>query len=228
MKISYIDKKIALRLLLIILLDIFFFACSLILLPNTLIQQYILYILLLNVALLFITVYFVITLSNHYLKVRNGETNVQTLLKKDLPPGFFCFHDLVLDKNCTIDFIVVGPTGIWTLEVKSSHGQGAYTLEQLKSNSRISYIKLNQPYTQAIKLKEYIKQNTARDFPVIPVSIFTSKKKQLKFELNKINGVYIIEISQLITLLTSPQFGFILPEENKAALVKLLSFPQSS
>lgn len=126
---------------------------------------------------------------------RRGEDEICNELKK-LPDEYFVFQDITLpNRRGNIDFVVMGSTGLFAIEVKSHSGKIGFNGEELTCNGGIFRENKNflrQTMREATDLSDYLKQKTSRKYFVIPVIIFSNKWASLKFGFNQIKGVYVL------------------------------------
>lgn len=142
-------------------------------------------------------------LFKRYSKGLFGEEWVRSLLK-NLPDDFVVFENLVLPSmKSNIDFVVVGPTGIFTIEVKSHKGTVTYDGFQLLHNGGSFKEKdiLRQTKGESIRLTDYLHSKNI-SFPEIqPVIVFSNKYVGIHFGKTPIQGVFVIGASWLIDII---------------------------
>ncbi|MES2985868.1 MAG: nuclease-related domain-containing protein [Patescibacteria group bacterium] len=138
-----------------------------------------------------------------------GESYVLNTLKQ-LPDTYSIFRGLNLTGKHDIDFVVVGPTGVFTLEVKSHRGYIRFNTKVLTLNFR-KFEKdiLWQALNETMELHSFIKLQTNKDIFINPVLVFSNPKTHMRFGLEKIRGVYVINDKWIIELLTKPNGYFI-------------------
>lgn len=143
--------------------------------------------------------------ADNFLTGDDGETIVEDILKK-LPDEYIVIPDLKLPKLGNIDFVVVGPTGIFALEVKNY--RRSYKIKfngkSLTFNGKIwKKDSLRQTINNAITLGTHLR--TALNDPyisVIPVLVFTGRQI-LRFGLRRVkNNARVIRQEFLLNLLT--------------------------
>ncbi len=109
--------------------------------------------------------------TNNYLTGDDGEVIIEDILKK-LPDEFIVIPDLKLPKQGNIDFVVVGPTGIFALEVKNF--RQLYNFNLAKNYRKSSVYQTNR---NAITLGTYLR-TTLNDPYVIAVPVLVFAKEQ--------------------------------------------------
>jgi len=119
-----------------------------------------------------------------------GERLVEEQLDEIRKAGFDVFHDFILkDENCTenIDHIIVGPSGIFTLETKNWSAKGAPQDDRITFDGEILKIGahtqeekvLKQPRRQAAKLQAILQPVTQDPLWVVPILCFWDRYVQL-------------------------------------------------
>ena len=129
-----------------------------------------------------------------------GESDIDREFTK-IGSSFVYFQDGLDTVRGNIDKIVVGPTGVWTLEVKSHFGNVSFDSQMLLKNG-IPFEKdfLKQAYAEAMVLQDLLKSNLGIDIPVQPAVVFS--RLRVRLGLDKYRGVYVIHKAWLGKLLT--------------------------
>ncbi len=195
MRISYLVESVGVRLIFLILIDVLAISFGIALINID--SQYAI----LKIALFLILGvlgYKTFKNSLSYLKGMNGENEVYKVLKQ-LPQEYKVLHDFVEGKRGNIDYIVVGPTGLWTVEVKNYKEQNIDN-QFLEKN-------LKQAYAEAKALSDHL------SLSVNPILVFTNPKTKLHFGLNKQKGVYVIGKKWLFDLVQNESYGSSLSPE---------------
>jgi hypothetical protein len=164
--------------------------------------------------LILIAVAFVIfKILNRFIQGDLGEQSIKRILEK-LPQNYYCLSDFVKEEKGNIDHIVVGESGIWTIEVKNKSG-GAIIHDKYLDKD------LRQAFAEAKELESILVQ-LGYAIPVTPVLVFANKKTRLNFGMRPINGVYVIGKSWLEELLTKHSGGhYLAPGQSYAIKEKL-------
>lgn len=127
----------------------------------------------------------------------NGEYEVSEILKQ-LPAGYHLIYDFQYGKSGNTDMIVVGPTGIWTIEVKNFKKQSiTVNNDQLLGDGYSLENERRQAYREAENLQEYLK-SIQLFFPVNPILVFADPKTQIDLGDNHFKGVSVLEINQIL------------------------------
>ena len=109
----------------------------------------------------------------------DAEVRVEHLLQA-LPAAYYTLHDLTFD-GFNIDHIVIGPTGIFTVETKSHRGKITARGEDLLLNGRpFEKPVLKQAWSQAFTLRDLLKRDGKKPFPVRPILCFPNAFVQVR------------------------------------------------
>lgn len=129
----------------------------------------------------------------------DGEALVAAELKK-LPDDYVVIQDVKLPNTKTnIDFVVLGPNGIFAIEVKNHKGNITYGGNQLLRNGYpLEKNFLWQARIESGSLTEYIQANVDRSLYANPILVFSSPNVIMKFGSVPINGVVIIKVDWLV------------------------------
>lgn len=132
-----------------------------------------------------------------------GERRVRDILLR-LPDHYSVFWGVQLQKYWDIDFVVVGPRGVFTIEVKSHIGKIGFNGKHLTINGQKLFGKdiLWQTMSQSVNLHDYLQRKTSLNIFVTPILVFTSKAVGMRFGLKKIRGVHVIKKDWLMDLVT--------------------------
>ncbi|MGK2848937.1 MAG: nuclease-related domain-containing protein [Minisyncoccota bacterium] len=142
-------------------------------------------------------------ISDKFFQGREGESIILKELKK-LPDTFRIFFDVKIQKLSNIDLVVVGPTGIFTVEVKSHKGIVEYKNEKLSVNG-FSPGKdfLKQAKSESKSLHEFLKKNGVEIW-VKPILVF-SGKAIMHFGLNPVDRVFVVQKDFLLKVILDTQ-----------------------
>ncbi len=141
----------------------------------------------------------------------NGENDIKTELKK-LPDEFSVFQNLILGNNKgNLDFVVVGPPGVFILEVKSHKGHIGYNGSELTVNGRSFTDKdfFRQMHGETWALKNYFLEQFGTNIFLHQILVFSSPYATVEFGFEQINNVFVINKHSLLNLLDRmPQYAF--------------------
>ena len=149
----------------------------------------------------------------------DGEADISDELRK-LPLEFKIISNIELGNGGNIDKVVLGPSGVWSLEVKNWNG---------KIDDKNPYLSkaLTQAKGSAVRLSEFINEKLSEKIYVQPVLVISNEIASIKFGFNKVEDVYVVGKKWLNDLLVMHTSGN-LTTEHKVELEKLLvSLPNS-
>jgi hypothetical protein len=119
-------------------------------------------------VLIFKKAYYYISRSLNYTDGQSGEKEILTELLK-LPENYSVFCDLKFkNKNYNIDFLVVGPTGLFVIEVKSHRGNF--------SQKYISQKFINQTLKNTLAIHKYIGNLNNQEIFINAVLVFSNSE----------------------------------------------------
>jgi Nuclease-related domain len=149
-------------------------------------------------------------LAGRFLRIDQGRYGERVILKilKSLPDEYTVFHSVQLPgRRSDIDFVVVGPTGIFAIEVKSHRNRRYFNLSKF----------LQQAYGSGIKLKHYLEQHTHQKIWVNTLLVFSSERLQWH-HAGTYRNVYVLSKEDLLSYISLPHQPFLDYEK----VVKLL------
>ena len=140
--------------------------------------------------------------SSSYSRGKRGEGTIWYELRS-LPGDYCVFQDIKMDGGGNIDFVVLGPVGLFALEVKSHTGDITFNGRELEVDRRpFERDLLKQAKGEALFINNYLKAKIGRDIFVQPVGVL-SGNATMHFGLKPVNGVYVIQKGFLHKLLAS-------------------------
>ena len=123
-----------------------------------------------------------------------GEQSVGKILE-GLPESYKIFANVVIPPlKSNIDFVVIGPTGIYTIEVKSHNGFITEDGHQLLRNG-IPFQEgdiLHQAYGESMRLSDYLLKNNIASPEIQPFMVFSNKYTTMHFGKKQLHGVSVI------------------------------------
>ncbi|EKD23699.1 MAG: NERD protein [uncultured bacterium] len=130
-----------------------------------------------------------------------GEMVVRTVLR-GLDHRFRVLGSVVIGNKGDMDFVVVGPTGTWVIEVKSHKGrikiEGGRLLRDGKPFDK-NFIR--QVWGATYALKDALKRRIPKTLHIQPVVVFSSPHAKTGIELNKAEDAYVVGVDQLVRLI---------------------------
>jgi len=147
--------------------------------------------------------------SRLFFKGRAGEGEVGKILK-NLSDDFAIFQSLIINgKRGDIDYVVIGTTGIFVIEVKSHGGKIYYNGEGLTINgkpSRKDFV--GQALRNAFNLKKYLRKKLNKNFFINSMLVFSNDHATVNIGPKPINSVHVIHKDSLLESITSNESVF--------------------
>lgn len=130
-----------------------------------------------------------------------GEAAVRAALK-GLDGRFHVLGSVVIGNKGDIDFVVVGPTGVWVIEVKSHKGRMNIEGGRIMRNGK-SFDKnfIRQVWGATYALKDVVKRQVPKQIFMQPVVAFSSRHAMLGGSVQKVDDAYVVGIDQLVKLI---------------------------
>lgn len=143
--------------------------------------------------------YFV-TKANKFYHGRKAEGRIYYELLK-LPDSYTVVQGIMMENGANIDFLVFGPTGVFTIEVKAHGGNIGYRDGELLLNGRIFAEKniLKQAIGQALYMQKLLEEEVKFVHPII---VFANCFAKVRFGFNlqaHVNVVGVRFLNELIT-----------------------------
>lgn len=127
-----------------------------------------------------------------WIRGEDAEWDIEDILS-GLPKSFTPITNIVPGGIGNIDQIVVGPTGIWVIEVKSHTGRITFDGRELRRNGGLFEKDfLRQVWSQVNAIRDILKKELNNDFFVNPVICFSDRDARVRLGPKPIKGVYII------------------------------------
>jgi len=140
--------------------------------------------------------------SGRYYRGRAAEKNIAQLLHK-LPDDYTVFSNVRLgDHKGNLDFVVVGPGGVFILEVKAHGGDIGYNGHALTVNGRAFADKnfFQQMHGETWALKNYLDAHGAGGVYIHAALVFASPHARAHFGYNLVNHIYVVQKDFLLGL----------------------------
>lgn len=112
------------------------------------------------------------------------------------------FTNIYLQNKKISDYILVGPTGIFIVDIKSQDGPIAYNGNELtrwKQPFETNIINLIKNNAQI--LNNFIQNTLNINCNVIPVIVFSDFRTTVSFNLNSLEDIYVIQLKSLQKLI---------------------------
>lgn len=141
---------------------------------------------------------------------RRGEEEVEKELNK-LDSNYLIFRNVKLKKG-DCDFVVVGPPGVFAIEVKDyKYATISFDGHDLTFNGKNKKSEIHQSKREAANIQNFL--STIVSY-VEPIVVF-SEPMNLHFYFNKQNGAYVIGKTALIDLITQQPNQLTIDQINK-------------
>lgn len=130
-----------------------------------------------------------------------GEKEVRLVLK-GLDNRFRILGSVVIGRKGDMDFVVVGPTGVWVIEVKSHKGRIRVEGKTLvRDGKQFDKNFVRQVMGASYALKDALRHRIAKQVHIQSVVVFSSPQARVGVEWNKLDDVYVVGIDQLTRLI---------------------------
>lgn len=132
--------------------------------------------------------------SNNYYDGRKGEYAIFYELKK-LSDDYLVFQDIKIPNGKgNIDFVVLGPTGIFLVEVKSHRGGITFNGKKLLINNRqFKKDVLKQAMWQSLWLHRFILEKSNKNYFINPILVFSNNHTRVRFGTKPLKSVYVVQ-----------------------------------
>ncbi len=128
-------------------------------------------------------------------RAENGLGGEKIILRElsRLSDEYVIFHGLQFRENCDVDFIVIGPTGIYAIDAKSHKGRIGYDGEQLtRDGHRLEKNILSQIMSEAMDVHAFLLSELEKDYFVKPIIVFSSPWARVRFGNTDVKNVRVI------------------------------------
>ena len=130
-----------------------------------------------------------------------GEAGVRSALK-GLDDRFRVLGSVVVGNKGDMDFVVVGPTGVWVIEVKSHKGRIRIEGGRLLRNEKpFDKNFIRQAWGATYALKDVLKRCMPKKLHIQPVVVFSSRHARVGVDLQKIDDAYVVGLDRLVRLI---------------------------
>lgn len=133
----------------------------------------------------------------------SGEYAVRNELTK-LDNSYHVFQNVCPDENKTnIDFVVAGPIGVFTIEVKNER-------VSITNPDQINKDQLSQSRQEALRLHDYLEKTFGYVF-VYPILVYSRENSMVTLGNEAVENVFVIQKRWLIKTITQREKGEINP-----------------
>ena len=120
---------------------------------------------------------------------------------KKISKGFRTVAQVSLANNRKADFVIVGSSGIWLLEVKLGDGKLEFNGDDIIQDGATLKGLIGQLLEKSYSLNNNLNKRFGRDFSVTPVIVFSNHKINTDSIPKKIREVYISSGSNAVALI---------------------------
>jgi len=134
----------------------------------------------------------------NYQKWDNGNEAERIVGKMSakLPKEFKVIKNVILAQRGNIDEVIVGPTGVWVIEVKSHNGKITFDGKKILRNGKpLEKNFLGQAWCEMCEVKNLLKRELRKDLFVQPVICFSGKYAEVHFGLTPVKGIHIVGLN---------------------------------
>lgn len=150
-----------------------------------------------------------------YLLGLEGENDIKSEFSQ-FPSGYTFLRNIETENQGNLDYVILGPTGMWVVEVKSHHGNITFNGDiLLRYGHSFERDFLKQTYRESKVLEQMIQERLNMTIPVQPILVFSSPKAHMKLGQRQYKGVYVIQRSWLRPLITKTNGKYLTDDTNK-------------
>jgi hypothetical protein len=152
-----------------------------------------------------------------------GEIKISAILDQ-LPKPYYVFENIVCAPGRgDIDSIVVGPTGVWAIEVKHVAKEIKYSQGQLTRNGRLFWKDpLKQTFAEAACLAAMLQTKGCKIEGVKPVLVFSARYAKVQLGKEHYQGVQVISHRWLRDLIENESVSSKLSETEINQIVEVI------
>jgi len=128
-----------------------------------------------------------------FMKGNQGENDCQKVLER-LPGTYTVFRDVLIDQHGNIDYVVVGPNGVFATEVKNHRGKIDFDGHHLTINGRPFPEKdvLGQATGEAVRLSKFLESAMGHRVYVNAILVFTNNKVTMGVGCEPVSNVLVL------------------------------------
>lgn len=123
--------------------------------------------------------------------------------------SFYILTNVALSNDLKADFVVVGSSGVWMINVKDGSGKVDFNGDDLVQEGVILRRLLTQVLEKSYYLADTINKKLGRNIKVAPVLVFSSLGIDLATAPKTIHGVYISSRQNIVSLIENTDFELI-------------------
>ncbi len=162
----------------------------------------------------------IILSTGHAIQLMTDNLNFSIDIHK-LSEGFQLASKVSLSNNVKADYIAIGSSGVWLVNIKDSGGMISFNGEELVQNEKVLKGLITGSLEKSYSLAQFLKKNLSRDFIVTPVIAFSSLKADLNSVPKTVRGVRISSRPDIVSLIENTDVQLI-DQKTSEEIYKLL------
>lgn len=123
--------------------------------------------------------------------------------------SFYILTNVALPNDLKTDFVVVGSSGVWMVNVKDGDGSVDFNGDDLVQNGVVLKGLLAQVLEKSYSLADILNKKPDRSVKVAPVIVFSSPRADLATAPKMVRGVYISSRQNIVSLIENTDFQLI-------------------
>ncbi|MDO8496666.1 MAG: nuclease-related domain-containing protein [bacterium] len=123
--------------------------------------------------------------------------------------SFYILTKVTLSNDLKADFVVVGSSGVWIINVKDDSGKVDFNGDDLVQEGVILKRLLTQVLEKSYYLADILNKKLGHSVKVAPVLVFSSPRADLATAPKMVRGVYISSRQNVVSLIENTDFELI-------------------
>lgn len=123
--------------------------------------------------------------------------------------SFYLLTKVSLSNDLRADFVVIGSSGAWMVNVKDSDGPVDFNGDDLVQDGVVLKGLLTQVLEKSYSLADTLNKKLGRSVKVAPVIVFSSPRTDLATAPKMVRGVYISSRQNVVSLIENTDFQLI-------------------
>lgn len=123
--------------------------------------------------------------------------------------SFYVLTKVTLSNDLKADFVVVGSSGVWIINVKDDSGRVDFNGDDLVQEGVVLKRLLTQVLEKSYYLADILNKKLGRSVKVAPVLVFSSPRADLAVAPKMVRGVYISSRQNIVSLVENTDFQLI-------------------
>lgn len=123
-----------------------------------------------------------------------------------LSKSFHLISKVSLPNNLKADYVAIGSSGIWLIDVKDGDGVVTFNGDELVQKDIILNGLITKVLEKSYAMSDFLKKQLNRDFKVAPVVAFSSSRAKLSSVPKSIKNVFITSRVDTVALIENTDF----------------------